>query len=368
MEKSSYLKSFENKKNPEYKILFSTKNTSLALLPVEEFYKLEQGEFLPEYEEGLAELGMLVDDKEKEKQDVRNMLSEINQKSIGPRIAIILNLACNFSCRYCYEGSLKGEHFMSDKNAEQLISFLKQQFKPGHKIFTLDFYGGEPLLSTKRIKQISKSLKPFLEERGVDYEFTLVTNGSLLTRKTAMELKEFGLTRAKITIDGPAENHNHFRPFKTGKGSYDTIINNIKECNDIIDITLSGIFNEDNYSLYPRHLDELQKHGLTGDKFNLVQFFPVMYTDNQYSPVEFRGGCTPLNTTWLVDASLMLRKEILKKGYYFPKLSQSPCSVDLDDTFTINYDGSIYKCTALIGQEEYIVGSICNTFAKNITN
>jgi sulfatase maturation enzyme AslB (radical SAM superfamily) len=74
-------------------------------------------------------------------------------------VSVIVNLHCNFRCRYCYEGNQKGSSFMSEETADQLISFIKKRFQPDMTRLTLDFYGGEPLLSVNLIRHIAGSLQ-----------------------------------------------------------------------------------------------------------------------------------------------------------------------------------------------------------------
>jgi uncharacterized protein len=57
-------------------------------------------------------------------------------------------------------------------------------------------------------------------------------------------------------------------------------------------------------------------------------------------------------------ASLALREEIMQRGFTYPKLYPSPCMVDVDDAFTVDHDGTIYKCVALIGHRELACGDI----------
>ncbi len=54
----------------------------------------------------------------------------------------------------------------------------------------------------------------------------------MLNAKIAKELKKLKVKTVQITIDGPKEIHDKRRPLINGKGSFDTIINNVKEVKD----------------------------------------------------------------------------------------------------------------------------------------
>jgi uncharacterized protein len=202
-------------------------------------------------------------------------------------------------------------------------------------------------------------LKPFAESRGVSYTFTLVTNGSLLKKQAAEDLVQLGLTSAQITLDGPAENHNRYRPFKSGAGSFDTIIKNIKETCDLVKIAIGGNFDRANYPKFVSLLEYLKEEGLTSDKLAAVKFAPIMnLPEGERSLVDYREGCISVNEPWLLSAEALLREEILKHGYKTPKAMPITCMVETRDSYVVNFDGVIYKCPAFIGKEGFAVGDL----------
>jgi len=364
MQLSRFLKIFPYPGVPGYLLLYSTKNSAMALVPEEDYQCLQHGEIPPDLEETLAELGMLVHDPVQERVDVCNMLNEINRLDTGLNVSIILGLACNFSCLYCYEGSMKGSRAMSATTVEQLVAFLKERYSARNRqrLF-LDFYGGEPLLYVQKIKNITMPLKRFVEERDGKFRFSLVTNGSLLTPELVEELLPAGLYGAKVTVDGPPDEHNRLRPFISGRPSFDVIMKNIADCCSRVRIGFGGNYTEENYGRIPELLDQVEKtYGLTPDKLGVVQFHPVMQTGDQYANPEFTGGCVSVNEPWVADATLSVREEILRRGYRTPKLMPSPCMIDLDDAFVINHDGRLFKCVAMIGHDQCAAGNVLQGF------
>ena len=208
MQLSYYLKIYPSEEKQDYLLFFSTKKASKILLKRETFQSIKKGTLSSSDETLLSKLGMIVHDREEEKRTIFRLFDDINTKNPGLNIMVVLNLDCNFSCIYCYEGDMKGNLYMSDTTADHLIDFIKQEFTEDKKSLLIDFYGGEPVLSIGVIKSISRDLKSFIESRGASYSFTLVTNGSLFTRQAAEELVPLGLKNVKITLDGPAEIHN----------------------------------------------------------------------------------------------------------------------------------------------------------------
>jgi uncharacterized protein len=359
MQPSPYLKVYPFDEKPGHLLLFSTRKVSKILITKETYKAIQEGTLSPSDEALLLKLGMLVPDREEERNAVLCFFDEINEKNPGLSLMVALNLDCNFSCVYCYEGEMKGSLYMSNETADLLIGFIRDHFPEKKNTLLIDFYGGEPLLSIGLIKYISRALNAFVKRRGATYSFTLVTNGSLFTRKVAEELVPLGLQSVKITLDGPAEIHNRYRPFKSGAGSFDTIIKNIKETCDLVKVGIGGNFEKPTYEKFPVLLDYLASEGLTPDRVVIVKFDPVMKTpEADPSPPEFRGGCTSVNEPWISDASLQLREEILKRGYNTLPLMPITCMVEIADSYVVNFDGVIYKCPGFIGKAGFEVGDL----------
>ena len=359
MKLSHYTKIYPFDENPGHLLVYSTKRAALLLLKEETYQAAKRGDLSGEDKELLTKTGILVPDIETEKREMSCMLDMLNKKHSVLNISVIINLECNFSCVYCYEGGMKGRLHMSGETADLLIEFIKKKFAEGKKTVNLDFYGGEPLLSKGLIKYISQELKSFAKGNGGDYTFTLVTNGSLLKREVAEELIDLGLTNVRVTIDGPEDLHNRYRPFKTGAGSFETIIRNIKQTCDIVKIGIGGNYERGNYKKFTSLLDFLKEDGLTPDRLYTVKFGPVVNRPKgDMSPVDYNDGCLSVNEPWLFEADALLREEILKRGYNTPKIIPSPCQVEVTDYYVVNYDGAIYKCPALIGKKGFEIGTL----------
>ena len=356
---SYYLKAYPCQDDPSQLLLFSTKKASLILLDRETFQAMQKGALSSSDKAKLEKLKMLVPDRDAEKQAMLSRLDELNPKNRGLNIIAVLNLDCNFSCTYCFEEGVKGNLYMSEATADRLLTFIKDKFRENQDVLVIDFYGGEPLLSLDLIQSISQATKSFAESRNAVYSFTLVTNGSLFTRKAAGKLVPLGLKSVKITLDGPAEIHNKYRPFKSGAGSFDRIIKNIKATCDLVKIGISGNFTKQNYKRFPLLLDYMEEEGLTPDKVSSVKFDAVVSRpQNDPSPIEFTGGCCSINEPWLLEAEALLRGEILRRGYNTPKPTPMTCMIETTDSYVVNYDGVIYKCPGFIGKKEFAAGDL----------
>lgn len=356
---SRYCKIFPATEDPASILLYSTKKASSILLPASMLSEIESGRITEEERQVMSELGFLVKDRETENAEMLGFVDELNALNKTFHAKAVMNLDCNLDCKYCFEGSRKGKHYMTKDTADLFIGFVHERISSGcFEEIGITFYGGEPLLSLDLVTYIAGKLKTIAQGLGIKFSFSLITNGTLLTERAVEKLNPLGLKSAAITIDGLAEIHDCFRPFRGGKGSFDAIFRNVRAVCGETDIQIGGNFTKDNYRGFPALLDYMIDNGLTPKKISQVRFDPVMNEQEGVAPADFHDGCGSLSEPWLFDSMVFLREEILKRGFGNGKIMPSTCMMEQTHAMTVNYDGSIYKCPGLIGREEFCVGSI----------
>lgn len=339
-------------------MLFSTLTLAVADVAVEVLQDIEKGSLSREEKKTLTNLGFLVKSQEAELRELLGYVDDLNSESTIFTAVVTLNLDCNLGCKYCYEGKRKGKHYMSADTADDFVNFLKAGVLKNKDAINLIFYGGEPLLSVDTIVRISKDIRSFVKSQGIAFGFTLTTNGTLLTPQIVKKLKPLGLRSASITLDGPREVHDSFRPFKAGKGSFETIVRNIKNVCPMIDVHIGGNYTRERHREFPRLLDYLLKNGLGPNKISSVEFDPVFQESKKFATPDFHDGCKSLSEPWLCDASVFLREEILKRSFLTQKIEPAVCAVEQRDMLVVNYDGTLYKCPGLVGRKKFCVGSL----------
>jgi uncharacterized protein len=355
MHLSTYLKIYPARERSDQFILYSTIRGSLARISGETLRAAQAGTLQGSEADALARVGMLVADPVAERQLMRGVMERANERTRVYSAIVVLNLDCNLDCGYCYEDGFRGAHYMSEATAALLVdTLLREQISQGRDV-SLSFYGGEPLLAQGLIAMISEPLLEAAREYGVNYSFSLVTNGTLLNRDTAEKLLPLGLKGAKFTLDGPREIHDSQRPYTSGAGSFDTIVDNIAAICDIVPLQLGGNFGPENFRAFPRLLDHLIACGITPEKLLQVQFTPIT---PKAGCSEYSSGCASPNEQWLTEALLYLRGEILVRGFATAKPSVSACIVELEHNVVVNYDGSLYKCPAFMGWQELSIGTL----------
>ncbi len=271
-----------------------------------------------------------------------------------------LNLTrnCNMACTYCYVIHKNHDTTLMDwETARKAISyFFKLQRQHDHKSATIRFFGGEPLLNWKVLKQ---ALQYSEEIRGdIHVNYFLNTNGTLLTEETVKELARCQVDII-ISLDGIKKNHDTFRQLKTTGSSFDLTENAIdlclmNHCHVSIDTTL-GDHNYDNLKEFIDYLvarSEKFGHPL----FLGLQNMTVGYQDEQDT------GALHQKVEKLVAACRYASDRGLQVG----GLATFPYSRIFNQEhagrychaagreLSVNPDGNIYPCGAL----EIQLGSI----------
>lgn len=147
-----------------------------------------------------------------------------------PMQTMVMNLTnqCNLSCQYCYEfgedkiATPEGKKkFMDLETAKASVDFLFAQSEGRPKVH-ITFFGGETLMNFPLLRSVVDYSSTRAQERGVNIDFSLTTNATLLTPSIIDYLAQnrVGVT---VSLDGPKEMNDKFRIFANGRGSYDVI-------------------------------------------------------------------------------------------------------------------------------------------------
>ena len=144
-----------------------------------------------------------------------------------PTHALSLAVAqkCNLGCTYCYaqHGTFGGAaKAMSGETARRSVDLLLNGHPPGSRV-TLAFLGGEPLANRRVVRDATCYAVERALRQGVAVQFSITTNGTLLTEDDAEFFEEHGFA-VTISLDGCREEHDRLRPFRDGSGSYDRIL------------------------------------------------------------------------------------------------------------------------------------------------
>ena len=147
--------------------------------------------------------------------------------AISPQIQELILLPtekCNFRCTYCYEDFELGK--MSETTQRALELFIDARV-PSLKALKFAWFGGEPLVAKDVVLRLSKYAKQKCDEHGVAFSGGLTTNAYVLDAALAQELIDLNQDFFQITLDGWQEAHDALRKRADGRGTFDTIWQNL---------------------------------------------------------------------------------------------------------------------------------------------
>lgn len=135
-----------------------------------------------------------------------NQKGNINYYSFADIVFLEVSRLCNLRCRHCLNNS--GKCLPNELSQEEFKKLVLELADKG--VQDIRFTGGEPLLYSGIYELIK-----IASDNGI---YTSIgTNGTLITKEVAKKLKECGLNKAVVSIDGTEDTHDYIR----GKGNYD---------------------------------------------------------------------------------------------------------------------------------------------------
>lgn len=170
---------------------------------------------------------------EDEKKLIDKLIEQTTDKQFQS-LFLITTTECNLDCDYCFyrssmSQSLLKRKMMSWDIAKQSIDkfydiVLNNKITKGYWQ-QITFYGGEPLLNKKLLKQaIPYTYHKFAD----DYTRIVInTNLTLLDDEIVNLFKDYNV-EVQVSIDGNKDQHNCHRKTLSGIGTYDSVIKNIK--------------------------------------------------------------------------------------------------------------------------------------------
>lgn len=308
--------------------------------------EIEDKEFL----ENALKCGYLVPKDIDERFLIKTRMMAGRYSSRTLSLTIAPTMACNFRCIYCFEQGYYGNKLMDENTQENLMKFIKKHIN-GVKYLHVTWFGGEPLLGMSIIETLSQKMISLCEEINVKYYANIVTNGYLLTPKVAEKLREYKVTLAQITIDGPKEIHDSRRPLINGEGTYDIIMKNLMEIGDALPISLRINVDYDNISAADKVMEFLKRNKML-DTIRPYLGLVIPYNDNYQEEKCFSDEIySKYNLKFLMDHNIPLQRT-------YPRPRKNYCGADFCNGWVIDDAGNMYKCWNDIGIPEKVVGNI----------
>lgn len=141
--------------------------------------------------------------------------------------ALCLHVAhtCNLCCSYCFasQGKFHGDRALMPLNiGMRALDFLVEN-AGARKHLEVDFFGGEPLMNWKVVKQLVTYGRELERKTGKVFRFTLTTNGMLVDDEV-IDFCNREMHNVVLSLDGRKQVHDRFRVDAKGRGSYDEVV------------------------------------------------------------------------------------------------------------------------------------------------
>lgn len=272
---------------------------------------------------------------------------------------------CNLRCKYCF-----GEHGGREPTLEEIKRFIDivTALYPRADRYIVDMSGsGEPLLKLDTVLAVADYCNTLSDKFVREFLPTFVSNGTLLDADTVKKLQDacviFG-----VSLDGSREAHDRNRVFADGRGSFDKIVENIKEIKSREFMGAAVTYSD----------GRLKDDFLSAvELLPTVSMKPVRYTDgNKFDEKEVCDGYDELISFVLEKHIAGERKYItalLNGDDYFGKFLKrvvlgasvyGRCEAGIS-RFSLGGDGKIYCCPAGVGNPECETGDLENGIRRS---
>jgi uncharacterized protein len=306
----------------------------------------------------LVDQGFLVEEGVVEKKRATFLHQTLHRKD-SLHLVILPTEACNFRCTYCYEDFRRGK--MNENAKRGLINYIQKEGRYLQQL-TVSWFGGEPLLGYDIIDELSEVFLQVANEYNISYSAEIATNGYLLTKEKFERLLQHGIRQFMITVDGEEEEHNKRRSLANGEGSYNTIIENLKNIKDVagdFEITIRTNFDEDSLEAIPEFILQM-KQLFTDDRRFKVYFRPISRWGGK------NDDCLSICDQRTVDQKIWEFSELaIRRGVPMSSLvagslqpTASVCYAAKPNSFIVASDASIYKCTLAFDDDDNKLGNL----------
>jgi uncharacterized protein len=336
--------------------LLDKKDNNKAVLSVSD-------EELEEIMKNLIDAEILIDSDVEEEKTQLDFSKEV--------VNMVLNISqdCNLRCKYCFAstGHYKGKReLMSVETAHKALDWFYAQAVTSEYL-NLHLFGGEPLMNIPLVEEIVKYTKELSAKYDKKIFINICTNGTIMNDELLQLIKEneIGL---QISIDGPKEIHDMFRPTAENGSSYDLIKNNLPKLFDELD--KNSIIPRSTVSRGVTDINGVVNHLLDDLGFTSVFFIPAMGCDNlSYAEEDLNMLFSEYDK--LVDTFL----NKLRNGEeynIFPLISEIDavgkgirriygCGAGIGFA-SIDVKGDIYPCMRFTNNADYAIGNIYTGF------
>lgn len=306
----------------------------------------------------LVKGGFVVPDELDETANLLSVRKDAEKYGMAIGLQILPTLNCNFACPYCYENVPEESAMMSREIMDAILGHVRQISTDKTESLVVSWFGGEPLLAMSQMQYLSERFLEFAEKKGLFYAANLVTNGYNMGTRVVSRLQKWHVTQVQVTLDGPREVHDQRRFLRSGAPTYEKILRNIRIAADAgMKITVRVNLDKTNIHSLKALLLDLEKRNLLG----VVKI--------SLSPVNNDGVACGVTESSLLESSDIIEQTQKKDIYCLMALQDKTdfrrlypnvlgCVAESPSGLIITPDGTLYKCSKVIGDPDWACGNI----------
>ena len=178
--------------------------------------------------------------------------SHLLQFSEDKKPVVVWNVtrACNLKCIHCYARAAD-QKYKEELTHDQALKLIDELADFGVPVIL--FSGGEPFMRTDLVDLARHTVQNGMRA-------VISTNGTLINRDKACELREIGLSYVGVSLDGMEEVHDHFRG---KKGAFREAMDGIKNCKEAdLKVGLRFTMNRLNVDEIPKIFDLIEEYDI----------------------------------------------------------------------------------------------------------
>jgi len=268
-------------------------------------------------------------------------------------LTVVTSTGCNLGCSYCFQNTPDGRRRIAParldaQNIARCLTFAeKQMAELGVRRLELLLFGGEPLLNPAGCLQV---LRAFGARMPVTA--SMVSNGVLLTRRTAGRLAGAGLGHVQVTLDGERDQHDRTRVTRGGRPTFDLILANVAAAQQDTDLRFTLRVN-----VTPQVLPRLP--ALLDQAASVLD---VPNTNLAIAPVLDYGASVPAPDARAAQEAVKACAKAAELGFRLVRPRDDHCDFcsETDGRLgaVVSADGTLFSCWDAVGEDDLAVGEL----------
>lgn len=290
---------------------------------------------------------------------LENLYVERSNSSIL-HLIILPTEQCNFRCKYCYESFQRGK--MKDSTIDSILKFVRKNIIK-YSGLKVSWFGGEPTLEMDTICKMSESFLEICRKTKRLYWSTITSNGYLINNNNFEKLYRANILSYQITVDGIKSTHDCQRVAAGDKGTFDIIIKNLLEIKSNKRYRHWNMTIRTNFSkLIDEVIDEYFEY-----------YYKLFHEDSRFTFLfrpagDWGGDAVKSYEDKLLDADklshiferMLAGSNLLNidRHLSFLQPGGSMCIASHKNTFLIDSEGGIRKCSCQLDDDKNWIGQV----------